>query len=229
MRRRHRDSLGKSGYPSPKVCSHSIHQRSQVDRFLTRRSADTLESVRHTFKSFEIGLHVIQRRCSRRLRLRLAQQLDPAADAGERSTELVGRFAGHSGPDLFAIRAPARAKRIRTGEQNHSDEDRLQNRNEDQAANEGRVTKVHGSNPWLNDRNVLSVELRQVVAHFLRAQRSHEWDVRGVRRPTFRVGENHRHPGFPDVAREIEQRCIRRVRVGITETVVHARVHQTNA
>ena len=77
------------------------------------------------------------------------------------------RFAGHARPDLLAIRAAARAKGVCTGEENHSDEDRLQHRYKYQSSNERRVSKVDGTNSRLNHRYVLTIELEDVIANLL--------------------------------------------------------------
>src|SRR5437762_5500545 len=146
MRRRDRYPLRKSRHARPEICGHSIDQRAKIYGLLSRRSADALESMRDALEPLEIRLHVVERRGSRRLWLRLSQQLDPAADAGERGTELMRRFSRHSRPDLFAIGPTARAKRVCTGEKNHADEDRLQHGDEYQSPNERRVSVVNGSN-----------------------------------------------------------------------------------
>ncbi len=229
VRRRDRHALRESRHPGAKVRRHPVDQLTEIDRLLARRPSDALEAVRDPLEPFEIGLHVIESRARRFLGLGFAQELDPAADARERSTQLVRRFPRHARPDLLPIRATAGAQRVRSGDQYHADQDRLQKRNENETADEWSVAEVHGPDPRLDDRDVLPVELEDVVAHRPGAKRRGERNVGSVGRHAFGIGEDHRQSRFANVSGQIEKRAVGGVGIRIAETVIDTGVHQSDS
>src|SRR6478609_7342435 len=98
MGRRDRHALSEGWHARPEIHRDAIDEASQVDWLLAGRSPNSLEPVCDAFESLEIRLHVIERGQCHGLWLRFPQQLYPTADAGQRSAQLVRRFASHSRP-----------------------------------------------------------------------------------------------------------------------------------
>src|SRR6202171_3173409 len=122
MRRGNRHALCESGDPRTEVRSYVIYEVSQIHRLLTRGAADSLEAVSHTLETLQVRLHVIQRRGRHGLWLRFPEQLDPAADARKRRSELMRGFPRHPRPDLLPVRSATRAQRVCAGQQHHGDQ-----------------------------------------------------------------------------------------------------------
>jgi hypothetical protein len=68
------------------------------------------------------------------------------------------RFPRHACPDLLAISAPACAERICTGEEEKSDEYRLQKWNNPKPAHERSIPEMHRARIALGDWRILSIE-----------------------------------------------------------------------
>src|SRR5215213_3512966 len=146
------------------------------------------------------------------------------------------RLARHARPDLLAIRALPCAERVDTRQQEQGERARLYERNDAQAVYERCVPNVYGADAFLDDRQILTVELRDVVtetwvltsthisAAVDRIQRRVERCVDRVRRIAIGIGDDDGHLRLTDVPREIEQRG-RRIRARVRERLVDARVH----
>jgi hypothetical protein len=159
-----------------------------------------------------------------------AEELDPSTERRQRSPELVCRLSRHSGPDLLAIRALTGAKRVDAGEQQQGERSRLHQRDDTQPVHERGVADVQRSYPALGQRRILSVQLRDVLAHLRVRTRSRIIDapIEGrVRRGSdvaVGVREQHRYPGLADLPGQLEKHT-RRVLRRRRQRLVHARVH----
>ena len=164
---------------------------------------------------------------------RLAEQLDPSAEARERSAELVRRLARHARPHLLAIGAAARAERVDAGEQEQRDEKRLQERNDAQPAHQRRVAEVNRSRRCPRrsgafcDRASRDVSLA-ARGEFERRASNGRFAV-SVGFPPL-IGEDQRHAGLADVLATDRAALLSAASaLGIVQSVVHARVHQADA
>ena len=108
------------------VVGDALDELADVDLLASRRPPDALEAMGHTLEPLEVAAPCASTRAcaSARSPSRSLEQLDPAAEAGERRAELVRRLARHAGPDLLALGAAARAQRVDAREQQQREQRR---------------------------------------------------------------------------------------------------------
>src|SRR5688500_3293230 len=160
----HLHGMRQRRHASLEIPRDTLRELRDIDGAFLGRTANALETMRHTLEAIEIAAHVLDRPRGSRVRSRaIGKELDPPGQARERRRELMRRLASHARPDPLAIRAPTRAKHVHSGKKDECDEQRLERRNEAEALHESRVAEMDRANRRLDQRGILAIENGDVL------------------------------------------------------------------
>ena len=231
VRRPHLDAYGirERWDARPEVVGHPLHERGNVYLITPWRAPNALEPVRDSIEADEVGAHVGDGGVRPFVGCAIFQQLDPAAEARERCSELVRRLARHARPDALPLGIAAGAHDVDAGEQQDERGGGLQGRNDAEPFHQRRVAIVDAPDQRIHHWWVLPVEVadvgshRGVVARHVRRQVG----VRGRRARA--VGDDQRHALLADAIRQLEERLRSGALAGIALRAKDARVHPAGA
>ncbi len=223
----YRDPVRQRGNALGEVICDAGDEGSQIHGIGARRAANALEPVGHPGEAFEIAAHMMNGCADRRIGLApIFDELQPATETRKGSSQLMGGFPRHPGPDSLAIGASAHAQHVQTGSEDDDQQDRLDYRYEAESLHQPAVTEMHLSNAGLDYRRVLRIEARYVLpdARIVERHIAERQVVERGRLPR-RVGDDDWHAECSYVPDEIEQNggFIAGRRIG--QCIEHLRVH----